>query len=378
MSSRGKDLARYAVVLGLFTLASLPRAWAAAPWEKMEEQAQAVFGQASSYVVGITVRPSRQPVQTVDPSLLSPDIKVLSVGTLQDLDREEYLSSLFPAKEKLATGLVVGSSGYILTTGSAIRDATTESAWVTLADGHELPATLMARDPYTNLAMLKVDHHFDNVAVFAKSRDLQIGTRILGITRPYGRSNSLFQGMISNLGQELGRTRYENLIQTTLPLHPGSIGSPILNFEGEVLGMLCTTQKQSSWPELSFAIPSDMLAFISREILSQGSVTRGFLGVWIHPLTHKIRQENELPPTLEGVLVTRLEPQGPAETAGVRRGDVITSFNGHPIKSYQQLIWQTAIATPGAEIPIQVWRQGEPAAFQVTLQEFSFPPERPR
>ncbi len=376
--SRWTYLAKHAGVLNLFILVSLGRASAVAPWELLGEQGRAVFEKASPAVVGITIRPQHREVQLVDPSLLpDPKGQIHAAGARPERAREEYLNSLFQAKERLATGLVIDGSGYILTTSSALRDATNESAWVTLADGLVLSATLMARDSYTNLAVLKVDHPFDHVAVFGRSRDLAIGTPIFAITRPYGRSNSLFAGVVSNLGQELGQTRYENLIQTSVPLHPGSIGSPILNFDGEVLGMLSTTQKQSSWPELSFAIPSDMLEYISREIVSHGSVTRGFLGVWVHPLTSKERQKHQLPSSLLGVRVTRLQPQGPAEKAGIQEGDVITHFNGHPIHSYQQLIWQTAIATPGSDIPIEVWRQGERAVFQVSLQKFTVVPEKP-
>lgn len=369
-------LTRPVIACGLFLLTSLPVAGDASPWERLANQAQAVFEKASPCVVGITARRNRPQKEMVDPDLIPKNLKVYSVDTRREEDWEEYVYSMFQPKEILATGLVIHSDGYILTTGSAIHDATMESAWVTLADGLVLSATLMARDPLTNLAVLKVDHHFDNVAVFGRSRDLAVGSFVLGITRPYGRSNSLFLGMVSNLGQDLGQARYEDLIQTSIPLHPGSIGSPIFNFDGEVLGMLSTTQKQSSWPELSFAIPSDMLEYISREILSHGSVTRGFLGVWVHPLTAKERRKHQLPSSLQGVRVTRVEPQGPAEKAGLQEGDIITSFNEHPIRSYQQLIWQTAIAPLDTDIPITVWRQGREETFQVILEEFVAVPQR--
>lgn len=372
---RYRSLAVVLLFSGLFLLSGLQQVSATSPWMLIEIQAQEVFEKVSPCVVGIIVKPAEK-IQVVDPGLLPPDSLVQSVSASREEAWDDYLDSLF-SRERLATGLVVNASGYILTTASVIRSVTNEKVSVLLTDGIVLSATPVAVDEYTNLAILKVDHQFNQVPSFGNSSDLKIGSFVLAITRPYGRSNSFFTGTISNLGQELGLTVYENLIQTSVPLHPGSIGSPILNLHGEILGILSTTQKQSSWPELSFAIPSDMLSFITHEVISKGSITRGFLGVYVSPLTHEIRTEKDLPKELQGVYVTNLIENGPAQKAGILPGDIITQFNNHDIYSYQQLVWQTAVAPQGQGVEVQVWRGGEEIAFLVSLQKLTQAHENP-
>lgn len=346
-------------------------------WQQFQDHATAVFEKANPFVVGITVKP--QPP-------LFPSFSIGELDSESNLERvfgdEESISaesvhSLYNRK-RVATGIVVDRGGYILTTGSILRSVTPEYTTVTLSNGVVLPATPVAQDSMSNLALFKVDRIFDDAPVFGNSQDLSIGSVVLAITRPYGRSNSLYMGLVSNLEQELGQARYESLIQTSVPLHPGSIGSPLLNFKGEVVGMLSTTQKQSSWPELSFAIPSEILEHIARELIQHGQVTRGFIGAWVNPLTPEIRLTRSIPEEVQGVIVRKVSPGDPAERAGIIAGDVITKFNDKVIGTYQELIWQTALAGPGNEIPVEIWRDGELRTLLVGLERFVLPSEIPK
>jgi S1-C subfamily serine protease len=336
-------------------------------WKDIGQRAQELFKQVSPYVVGVTVRPRQRAPETIDPT------KTIQLVGDQDSDSwKDILDSQF-RKDKVATGFIVSENGYILTTGSVLQSATGEQVHVTLHSGTILQATPVAEDDMTNLTILQVDRKFENVPSFAEAGATHIGMPVLAVTRPYGRSNSLFFGVVSNMEQELGQTRYENLIQTSLALHPGSIGGPILNFDGDIVGMLSTTQKQSSWPELSFAIPADMLSYVTREMITRGSVTRGFLGLWVFPLTHELRHDKNLPSQLDGVYVTRLFEDGAAHRADIRESDVITHFDGKPVTSYQQFIWHTAITPPGSTVPIRLWRNGETLEVPVTLEKMQKP-----
>jgi serine protease Do len=142
--------------------------------------------------------------------------------------------------------------------------------------------------------------------------------------------------------------------------------------------MLSTTQKQSSWPELSFAIPSEILEHIARELIQHGQVTRGFIGAWVNPLTPEIRLTRSIPEEVQGVIVRKVSPGDPAERAGIIAGDVITKFNDKVIGTYQELIWQTALAGPGNEIPVEIWRDGELRTLLVGLERFVLPSEIPK
>ncbi len=346
-------------------------------WQQFQDQATEVFEKANSFVVGVAVKP--QPP-------LFPSFGVIGLDSDSALERvlseEENLAgspvqSLY-SRKRVATGFIIDRGGYILTTGSILRSVTPEYTTVTLSNGVVLPATPVAQDSMSNLALFKVDRTFDDAPIFGNSQDLRIGSVVLAITRPYGRSNSLYMGLISNMGQELGQARYESLIQTSVPLHPGSIGSPLLNFKGEVVGMLSTTQKQSSWPELSFAIPSEILEHIARELIQHGYVTRGFIGAWVNPLTPEIRLTKGIPEEIQGVIVRKVSPGDPAERAGIQAGDVITKFNDKEISTYQELIWQTALAGPGNEIPVEIWREGELRIALVELERFVHPSDIPK
>lgn len=346
-------------------------------WQQFQDHATAVFEKANPFVVGIAVKPQPPLFPSFETRGLDSDSALERVLSDDGNSPSEAIQSPYNRK-RVATGFVVDRGGYILTTGSILRSVTPEYTTVTLSNGVVLPATPVAQDSMSNLALFKVDHTFDDAPIFGNSQDLRIGSVVLAITRPYGRSNSLYMGLVSNLEQELGQARYESLIQTSVPLHPGSIGSPLLNFKGEVVGMLSTTQKQSSWPELSFAIPSEILEHIARDLIQHGQVTRGFIGAWVNPLTPEVRLAKNIPEEIRGVIVRKVSPGDPAERAGIQAGDVITKFNDKEISTYQELIWQTALAGPGNEIPVEIWREGELRTVLVGLERFVLPAEIPK
>lgn len=345
-------------------------------WQQFQGHATAVFEKANPFVVGISVKPQPPLFPSFTVNGLDSDSALERVLNDEKNSPTEAVQSPNNRK-RVATGIVVDRGGYILTTGSILRSVTPEYATVTLSNGIVLSATPIAQDSMSNLAIFKVDRTFENAPVFGDSQNLSIGSVVLAITRPYGRSNSLYMGLVSNLSQELGQARYESLIQTSVPLHPGSIGSPLLNFKGEVVGMLSTTQKQSSWPELSFAIPSEILEHVARELIQYGYVTRGFIGAWVNPMTPEIRREKAIPEDVEGVVVRKVSPGDPADRAGIHAGDLITKFNDREIRTYQELIWQTALAGPGSEIPVEIWREGEQKTLLVELDRFVHPSEMP-
>jgi S1-C subfamily serine protease len=288
-------------------------------------------------------------------------------------------ADLMPAPiERHGTGLIYDLEGDILTTYEVVRDVT-EGVHITVVSSYdtELPAELYAADPYTNLAVLRCPNIEGVPAKFAdRSRPpsetdaFRPGSFVFCISRPYGLPNSAYYGIICGTGRQVGQVRYERLIQTTIPLYPGSHGAPLLVADGTVIGILSSTLKHEGWEGVSFAIPADQVREIADKLIERKTVVRGFLGVRV---ANSAQLQRIKAPRFKklygktGAVVTDVVPDSPAAKAGIQDTDLIISIGGTPVQNWEDLVWVMHRLEPGTDTPVVLERDGKTIETTVSV-----------
>src|SRR5687767_13051784 len=264
------------------------------------------------------------------------------------------------------SGVIVDPKGYILTNNHVIENA--RDITVRLSDSRKFPATLVGRDPKTDLAVLKVDAPAPlPVAELADSDRLRVGQWAIAIGNPFGLDRTVTVGIISATARtRVGVATYENFIQTDASINPGNSGGPLLNLDGRVIGV--NTAIVASGQGIGFSIPINEARLVMNQLIKTGRVVRGWLGVAIQDVT------DELSPAFgvrerEGVLVADVIKGGPAEKAGVRPGDVVVEFNGGKIKEVPDLQRRVAGVTPGETVKLTVVRDKQTVVVSVAIGE---------
>jgi serine protease Do len=254
------------------------------------------------------------------------------------------------------SGFIVSPDGLILTNAHVVAEA--DKVTVKLLDRREFEAKVLGQDPKTDVAVLKIDAKNLPVVRFGRAEDLQVGEWVAAIGAPFGFDNSVTAGIVSAKGRSLPDENgsYVPFIQTDVAVNPGNSGGPLFNLNGEVVGINSQIYSRSGgYQGVSFAIPIDIAMNVSQQLQASGHVTRGRLGVGIQDLDQALASSFGLDMP-RGALVTSVERDGPAEKAGVKEGDVITSFNGHPVDNAGALPAMVAATAPGKIVPVEVWR----------------------
>ncbi|MEK9658252.1 MAG: DegQ family serine endoprotease [bacterium] len=264
------------------------------------------------------------------------------------------------------SGFIVSNDGYILTNSHVVGEANLLK--VILPDGREFKATLIGRDVQSDVAVIKIEATDLPTLSLGDSEALEVGEWVLAIGNPFGLSNSLTAGIVSAKGRhQVGISHYENFIQTDAAINPGNSGGPLLNLEGDVVGMnTAIFSRSGGYMGIGFAIPSSMLRSIMDQLIRHGDVVRGFLGVAIQDLTSELRSSFSLS-TREGVLVSQVEENSPAQKAGLKQGDVILSFKGKKVSKVHAFRHRVALTPPGTLCDIEVLRQGRLKRISVTI-----------
>lgn len=281
---------------------------------------------------------------------------------------EKFFGQKFPKEHKqkgLGSGFIIDPEGFILTNNHVVE--ATDQILVKLQDGREFEAKMIGRDAQTDLALIKITPDTPLQAMrLGDSEQLKVGDWVLAIGSPFGLVSTVTAGIVSAKYRRIGIGAYDDFIQTDASINPGNSGGPLLNMRGEVVGITTAIFSRSGGNiGIGFAIPSN----IARDLLPQlrkGRVIRGWLGVMIQQITPQIRDKLGLT-TETGALVSQVTPGGPAEKAGIRRGDVIVSFDGQPIKEMNDLPFLVAKTEVGKRVPVVVVRKGERKTFQVTI-----------
>jgi Do/DeqQ family serine protease len=305
-------------------------------------------------------------------------------GTSRGTDRQRLQDDLADMMDEngnrensLGSGVVVAEDGLIVTNEHVIRDA--DEIIVRLWDRAEYPARVVGADARTDVALLRIQPSGKlPVAVLGDSSRLKVGEWGIAVGNPFGLESTVTLGVISATGRtDLGVESIEDFIQTDASINPGNSGGPLLNTRGEVVGI--NTAMVSAGQGIGFAIPINTVMAIEQELARTGSIRRGWLGVGIQPLTPELAESFGAKGE-KGILVSRVIPRSPAEKAGLRGGDIITSFLGKPVTSVKEFQKQVSGAHPGTKIFMEILRGGKRARVEASVAELEgqAPPLRSR
>ncbi|HTR44512.1 MAG TPA: DegQ family serine endoprotease, partial [Thermodesulfovibrionales bacterium] len=268
-------------------------------------------------------------------------------------------------KKGLGSGFVISRDGYIVTNNHVIQKA--NDITVILHDKKQHPAKIIGADPKTDIALIKIESDEPLPAVpLGDSDRLREGEAVIAIGNPFGLAETVTAGIVSAKGRVIGAGPYDDFIQTDASINPGNSGGPLLNYYGEVVGI--NTAIISSGQGIGFAVPINMAKDILLQLKDKGKVTRGWLGVSIQEITPEIAKSFGLKEAA-GALVSDILPDGPAEKAGFRRGDVITELNGKAIRDYHDLPRMVAAVPPGEKATFKVFRDGKEEMVTAVIEE---------
>jgi len=268
-------------------------------------------------------------------------------------------------QKSLGSGFVVDSQGYIITNNHVVDDAT--KIKVKLQDGREFDGTVVGTDPQTDLAVIKVKASNLPTLRLASSDRVKVGQWVLAFGSPFGLEQTMTAGIISAKGREIGAGNYDNFLQTDAAINPGNSGGPLVNLAGEVVGINTIIFSQSGgFQGVGMAIPATMADRVYSQLIKNGKVTRGWLGVNLQDLTPELAKSFGLPNT-NGVLISQAQPDSPAAKAGIHAGDIILDFNGVETKTPRDLAIAVADAKIGAPSKIKLMREGKQINLDVSI-----------
>ena len=276
-----------------------------------------------------------------------------------------------PQKRKvtnLGSGVIAASDGYLITNNHVIEGA--EDILVKLADGREYKGRPVGKDPRTDIAIIKIEEKNLPTIPWADSDRLRVGEIVFAIGNPYGLNQTITMGIVSALGRTgIGITDYEDFIQTDAAINPGNSGGALVNIRGEIVGInTAIFSVTGGYQGIGFAIPSNMVKRVMDNIVKEGKVVRGWLGVQIQVLTPELAKQFNLKDE-KGILLADIVEGGPAEKGGLKRGDVITEYGGKKIENPFQLRNMVANTRPGETADIKVLRNGSALSIKVVVGE---------
>ena len=270
-------------------------------------------------------------------------------------------------QRNLGSGFIIDEDGFILTNNHVVEKA--DEISVKLAGGESFSAKVIGRDPKTDLALIRIetDHSLKPLPM-GDSDKLEVGDWVIAMGNPFGLDNTVTAGIVSAKYRHIGAGPYENFIQTDASINPGNSGGPLLNSAGEVIGINTAIFSRTGGSiGIGFAIPINMAKQIIAQ-LKEGKVVRGWLGVMIQKITPDLQTKLNLKDA-NGALVADVTSGGPAEKAGIKRGDVIVSFNGKNIHEMKELPYIVASTPIGATVPVVAIRKGQSRVFEVEIGE---------
>ncbi len=261
------------------------------------------------------------------------------------------------------SGFIIGQDGLIVTNNHVVEGA--KEVTVTLATKEEYPARVIGRDSKTDIALVKIEPKGTlPVAALGDSDRLRVGEWVVAIGNPFGLNNTVTAGIVSAKGRVIGAGPYDDFIQTDASINPGNSGGPLFNLQGEVVGI--NTAIIPNGQGIGFAVPVNLAKSLLPQLEARGEVTRGFLGVNLQPITPELAKSLNLKDT-KGALVADVTRGGPAEVAGIKRGDVIIAFDAKGITEMHSLPSLVAATPIGREVPVTILRDGTEQVVRVTI-----------
>lgn len=266
------------------------------------------------------------------------------------------------------SGVIIDKSGIVLTNNHVVGGG--GKVMVKLHDGREFEATDVKTDPNTDIAVIKIKASGDlPTAVLGDSDKVQIGDWVLALGQPFGLEDTVTAGIISAKQRSVAITKHAEFLQTDAAINPGNSGGPLVNLEGEVVGINTAINSTSGGNQgIGFSVPVNVAKWVSSQLLKDGKVHRAYLGVGIQPVTQELAGQFGLK-TPGGALVTEVFPDSPAAKAGIQPQDVIVEFAGQPITHSAQLPAIAGRSTIGSQQPIVVLRDGKRVELTMTVRE---------
>ena len=277
-----------------------------------------------------------------------------------------------PARQGLGSGFIISADGYILTNAHVVAEF--DDVNVRLADAkREFKAKVVGVDKRSDVALLKVEASDLPTAKLGDSSHLEAGDWVAAIGSPFGFANTITAGIVSAKGRSLPDEMYVPFIQTDVAVNPGNSGGPLLNLQGEVVGINSMIYSGTGgYMGVSFAIPIEVALDVSRQLQKQGKVTRGRIGIGVQPMTQELARSFGLEST-GGAAIVHLDKDGPAARAGARIGDVVLEWNGETVDDPGELPRLVAASAPGSLAHLGIWREGKKQTLALRVGEV--PPE---
>lgn len=287
---------------------------------------------------------------------------------------EEFFGPLFGRRHRqpdeirrieraLGSGFIVDPEGYVVTNFHVIQGS--DDVSVRLYDGRDFDADIIGRDEKTDLALLKLRDASDlPVAQLGSSSEVRVGEFVLAIGNPFGLGNTVTHGIVSATGRVLGAGPYDDFVQTDASINPGNSGGPLFDMNGKVIGV--SSMMEAHGRGIGFAIPVDDVHDVIPQLRATGHVERGRLGVVFQPVTSAIASAIGLK-SAGGAMVVDVEPDGPADKAGLRPGDVVLDVDKQPIENPEQLARAVASHKPGTVISLRIYREHHEHTLEATL-----------
>jgi serine protease Do len=292
--------------------------------------------------------------------------------------RDFFGPDLFPRiprerrEKSLGSGVIVSADGTVLTNNHVVENA--EEILVTLADGREFDAKIVGTDPQSDVAVIRLEEVPEDLELIplGDSAGLRMGDVVLAIGNPFGLSHTVTMGIVSATGRaNVGIADYEDFIQTDAAINPGNSGGALINLKGELVGInTAIVSRTGGYQGIGFAIPSNMAKAVMESLIEHGKVVRGWLGVMIQEIDRDLAEAMDLDST-QGVLISDVIKDSPADRAEMERGDVVVKFNGKDVDSPAHLKNMVAAMGPDARVDVVVLRDGEEEKLTLTLGELT-------
>lgn len=306
-------------------------------------------------------------VKRVSPAVVS--IDTLTVGQAQRpwLDMvppgAAPRAGMAPVRVGAGSGFIISADGYVVTNNHVVAGA--QEIVVSLADDRQFPARLVGRDPPTDLAVLKIDSSDLPFVSFARSASPQVGDWVVAVGNPFGLGGTATAGIVSARGREIGEA-FVSYLQIDAPINSGNSGGPSFDLHGRVVGVNTAIFSPSGGSVgIGFAIPADLAESVVQQLIRNGRVVRGYLGVGAQDLTPALAVRLGVRGQ-RGAVIAGIDPRGPA-SGQLRPGDVVVAVGGQPVAGAGALTRAVAAAAPGSELRLRVLRDGRPVEVAVRI-----------
>jgi serine protease Do len=282
-------------------------------------------------------------------------------------DFGDNLQRQLPPRNGVGSGVIISADGLVITNNHVVEGA--DSVTVKLSDGREFRATDIKTDPASDLAILRLKGAKNlPVARLGDSNNLEIGDWVLAIGNPFEQENTVSAGIISGKGRSFGRIQRSDFLQTDAAINPGNSGGPLVNLEGEVVGINTAIASNSGgYQGIGFAIPVNQAKWVTNQLVERGSVERGYLGVGIGPVTADLAAKMKARAG-QGVVVAQVMPDSPAAEAGVEEQDIIVAFNGVRVSGPRELQEAVERTEIGKQRSITVLREGKERKLDIVIK----------